>query len=122
MAGPLEVFAITSECVSYMRADIDTPCYEIEVISPAGGPVVTSAGIAVETAAADVADVDTFLIPGAARANLPLADATLIEFVRAQAQSARRVGSIGSAAFILAQTGLLAGRRATAHWAYVDEI
>lgn len=122
VAGPLEVFAITSECVPLLGVDIATPCYEVEVVSRSGGPVTTSAGISIETAVADIRDTDTLLIPGASRPNLPLGDQAMIDWIVTQAARARRVGAIGSGSLVLAKTGLLAERRVTTHWAYVEEM
>ena len=47
-------------------------------------------------------------------------DRGTIEFVRRQARAAKYVTSVCTGAIILGVAGLLKGRRATTHWAFVD--
>jgi transcriptional regulator GlxA family with amidase domain len=51
-----------------------------------------------------------------------MADEALLGYVRSAADKAHIVGATGNGALILAAAGLLAGRRAAAHWAYADEL
>jgi transcriptional regulator GlxA family with amidase domain len=46
----------------------------------------------------------------------------VVEWVRRAAHSARRVVSVCAGAWLLAQTGLLDGRRATTHWRLLDTL
>jgi transcriptional regulator GlxA family with amidase domain len=62
-----------------------------------------------------IADADTLIIPGIEDANRTIPIAVLIAIRRAWSRGAR-IASICSGAFVLAQTGLLDGRRATTHW------
>ncbi len=48
-------------------------------------------------------------------------DPALIEWLQREAPRAQRVGAVCVAVFHLADAGLLDGRRATAHWRFVDE-
>jgi len=50
----------------------------------------------------------------------PSEDVTL--WMRQQAMGSRRYGSTCTGAFLLAQAGLLAGRRATTHWQYAERL
>src|SRR5262252_898841 len=64
----------------------------------------------------DLSEIDTILVPGTADYNAPHPP-ELVAWIREQAPRARRVVSICVGAFLLAEAGLLSGRRATTHWA-----
>jgi transcriptional regulator GlxA family with amidase domain len=62
-------------------------------------------------------------VPGGGDATIrAMEDPSLIAYVRAVAARAEVVGATGNGALILGAAGLLAGRRATAHWAYREQL
>jgi transcriptional regulator GlxA family with amidase domain len=66
-------------------------------------------------------EIDTLLVPGVQPEKVQLSPAVLRWF-RSRARKCRRVGSICTGAYILAQAGLLDGKRAATHWAFVNEL
>jgi len=63
--------------------------------------------------------LDLICVPGGAGVAEAIADVETIDFVRGQG-AARYVTSVCMGAFVLGAAGLLKGRRAATHWAYVD--
>lgn len=59
-------------------------------------------------------------VPGGAGAVEALADGETVDFIRRQGGQAQYVTSVCIGVFLLGAAGLLKGRRAATHWAYVD--
>lgn len=70
----------------------------------------------------DERDLDTLIVPGGFGVGDALRDEALVGAVRSLAPQARRVASVCTGAFVLAEAGLLEGRRATTHWAAAGEL
>ena len=62
------------------------------------------------------------LIAGTPDVDCLLCDPALQDWVRTMAPRVRRLASVCTGAFLLAESGLLDGRRATSHWNYCDRL
>jgi transcriptional regulator GlxA family with amidase domain len=94
--------------------------YDVRIVSENGGPLPNSFGAVIETEPLEVKCFDTLLL-GAGLACAPPSP-KLFGLLREAVKDTRRVASICVGAFILAEAGLLDGRRATTHWAFAREL
>ena len=122
IAGPLEVFTKTAD---YLRSNGVAQSYTTHVLSVDSSLIVnTTAGLPV-LCEGDIEsinyEIDTILIAG--RGSLTATTgASFISWLKNHASKIRRVGSICAGAFLLAETGLLDGRRAVTHWQVCDKL
>jgi transcriptional regulator GlxA family with amidase domain len=100
----------------YANKEMGEPVYDLCLLSETGGSVRSSIGMSVATEPFDT-NFDT-LIVGGAEAPTP----GLIEFLRQALGRSRRVAATCTGAFVLAEAGLLDGRRATTHWNRAREL
>ncbi len=116
VTGPVEVFSTANR-------QTGAPQYRFEIVASSEQTVDTSSGLGlrVDQAIGSVAGpIDTLLVAGGDGVGDAIADVALVASVGRLARHSRRVTSVCSGAFVLAEAGLLDGRRATTHWSVCD--
>ncbi|MEV7423466.1 MULTISPECIES: GlxA family transcriptional regulator [unclassified Streptomyces] len=116
VTGPVEVFTGAALAAG------DPGAYRIRTASLDGAPVRTSSGLVLvpDLALRDAPDPHTLLVPGGPGTDVP--DPRLIAWLRERAPRAGRIVSVCTGALLLAEAGLLDGRRATTHWRATEHL
>ncbi|MET8157132.1 helix-turn-helix domain-containing protein [Sphaerisporangium sp. NPDC005289] len=114
IAGPLQAFSEAN----FLDGP---PAYDVVLASTDGRAVTTDTGVRLETTRLDDAvlhGVDTLLVSGSDLRLPPASTAALRSCLAEHLAQPRRLGSICTGAFVLAELGVLDGREATTHWAF----
>jgi AraC family transcriptional regulator, transcriptional activator FtrA len=122
-AAPFEL-ATAHEVFGLDRSEYADPWYRFRVVAVFESTIPVTDGdwtVSTPYTLADLADVDTVIVPVWPERSRP-APPDLLDALRAVHERGGRVVSVCSGAFLLAQTGLLDGRRATTHWMYTAEL
>ena len=114
ISGPWEVLGHANDVLG-------RTAYELTLLGPSAPAVATGHGIIVSTMRAlprrpqRLPDV-VIVAGGSRRSPLPAGDAQLVEWLRRHHARIPMLVSICTGAFLLAEAGVLHGRRATTHW------
>lgn len=127
VAGPVQVFASANEILCGTRgAPSHGAPYRIAVVSRRGGPVRSSSGLPLFTQpiakAVGNKRVDTLILPGGPGVHHAASDSRTVAWIRRQIASVRRIASVCTGAFLLAETGALDGRRVATHWKFCSRL
>jgi cyclohexyl-isocyanide hydratase len=109
LTSPYEVFASWPEA-------------RVRLIWKDRAPIVSATGLRLipDETFDDCPPLDVVCVPGGVGVNALLDDDCVLEFLRRQAKTARYMTSVCTGALVLGAAGLLAGKRATTHWASHD--
>lgn len=117
--GPFEVFSIAAAAGA---TGDDAKLYDVHIIAEQGDIVSCRNGLLVQPHATidQHPDLDIVVVPGGQGTRRVMSNPRVLQWVRAQAERADLMTSVCTGAFVLAESGILHGRRATTHWASID--
>lgn len=114
VTGPLEVFSVANRFVE--------DSYRLRTATVDGAPIRTTSGLRItpDLAISGVETPHTLVVPGGAGGRVSYPE--LVEWLRGTGPTATRLVSVCTGAFLLAEAGLLNGRRATTHWSRTGQL
>jgi len=123
MAGPYEVFTTASRVQARGRAPGAAALFAVSTLASSRAPVQARAGLPLQPdhTFADHPPLDCAIVPGGV-VDGELGRSELLDWIVAQARSARILASVCTGALLLAQAGVLDGLEATTHWEDLDAL
>ena len=122
LAGPYEVFTCASRVSARITPGAEVP-FKVVTIGQSMGPLRARAGLGLlpDADCANHPAVDVLIIPGGV-VTAELTKPEVIAWITSTAARCELVTSVCTGAFLLAQAGLLTGKRATTHWEDMDDL
>jgi transcriptional regulator GlxA family with amidase domain len=123
LSGPLEMFARATRLLR--DEGRPQPGYSLAVVGTEKGPIAASSGLRFlpdATFRTLRGEVDTLIVIGGRGVDSVIRNRAALDWLRRMAGKVRRLASVCTGAFLLAEAGLLDGRTATTHWSRAAEL
>lgn len=121
IVGPMQILSAIND-LRRLRYNLG-PAYELTLAATTSGQMATTSGLklAIDRPFSaftdeDFDNLDAVMVSGGEGTLTAMQDKTLLDFMRAAAPHARRLISICSGTFVLAEAGLIKNKRVTTHW------
>lgn len=116
ITGPLEAFHSVN--------DLTHAGYQFHFIGVKPGAVVAESGLKLhaDTTLYDAPLLDTLIVPGGRGARAQIIQNEVCPWLAQIKPLTRRIVSVCTGAFLLGKANLLNGKKASTHWAYIDEL
>ncbi len=112
IAGPIQVYSTANKL-------LETPYYEVQLVSENGAPVETDTGLCMQATSllSKASTGGDLIVPGGPGVDLLLQNQPFLAALKRATKARMRIISVCSGSLLLAATGLLDERAATSHWA-----
>jgi len=101
------------------------PGWEVRFVGPEKGPIRTDSGalgLSADFGLDEVSEADIVLVPGG-EGNRPLMeDEVVLSWLRRIDESSKWTTSVCTGSLVLGAAGLLEGKQATCHWAFLEQL
>jgi transcriptional regulator GlxA family with amidase domain len=126
VAGPMEVFGSANFRLREAGRERAIP-YEVVLASTSDNRRITSTTSGLQLIATApwnrlTGEIDTLLVVGGLNIWTGESNPRLLRWLCQQSKKVRRLGSVCTGAFVLAEAGLLDGRKATTHWCFTGKL
>lgn len=125
LVGPLDVFTYAGRAWNHLVGEPDQICFRVRVVSLDGRPVRSLNGLKVEVDAAleEIMETDVVLVTsGGLLDQLTPQHKRVVPWLQHHYRNGAVIAGICSGSFVLAEAGLLDGRKATTHWGIAEKM
>jgi transcriptional regulator GlxA family with amidase domain len=101
------------------------PGWEVRFVAPAKGEIRTDSGhlgLSADYSLDEVTEADIVLVPGGEGNRLLMEDEAVLSWLRSIDEKTKWTTSVCTGSLVLAAAGLLEGKRATCHWAFLEQL
>lgn len=121
--GTMDIFCQTGATWNYITGKDEVTYFDVKITTKDGKPAISrnQAAIQPNNSIREIESTDLIIISSFSDYNTLSTSSEAIEWLQEQNQKGSTIAAVCAGAFILAETGLLDGKKATTHWGFADD-